>query len=512
MKTIYQAITLLLLSVLTGTFSACSDFLNMTPKSQRVVKSVEDERDIMASFLWFMRNKERSQITVFGVDAYAYPKWDVGTDLSLYSGECTVTTLSSVFYNKTTGLYTDKGIKKMTWQESMEEVWNRYYRFLGPLNQIVDDIERVEGNDTDLRNRVKGEALVWRAYAYFKLLQYYAPYKDNTYGIPMYLHPSEDIGTVMPKRETQTVVFNQIITDLNTVLELLKVTPPNNWTWAYRADFVHAMLSSIYLWKAESGAAESTDWAQVEQHATAAIGQKQLAASQAELVRLFDTAPTSTASDPESAEFFLRVVDKSLLILTSEAYHWSPALKGYSTGVANEEYYSMFADNDRRKTFYFRKDPQLERQNLPGTYNDKWGLTYYAARPGMLAPGIMMPYRLAEIVLNKAEALCKMNKMEEARQVLDMFRASRYDNPAPAAQETDLLQTIRNERFKEFMFEHDMLWLECKRTERTLKRTVNGVQYTLTGNDYRYSFPIPQTELKKNHNMVQTPGWENYYQ
>lgn len=37
--------------------SACSDFLDVTPRGKRVVQNVEDHRDILANYLYFMKNR-----------------------------------------------------------------------------------------------------------------------------------------------------------------------------------------------------------------------------------------------------------------------------------------------------------------------------------------------------------------------------------------------------------------------------------------------------------------------
>ena len=87
--------------------------------------------------------------------------------------------------------------------------WRSYYSFLGPINMIIEGIKTAEGDDERLRDYVQGEALVWRAYSYFKLLQYFSPYKQDEYGVPVYLKPYEDPGNAMPKRETQTMSTNE---------------------------------------------------------------------------------------------------------------------------------------------------------------------------------------------------------------------------------------------------------------------------------------------------------------
>ena len=47
-----------------------------------------------------------------------------------------------------------------------------------------------------------------------------------------------------------------------------------------------------------------------------------------------------------------------------------------------------------------------------------------------------------------------------------------------------------------------------KRLGTRVERVVNGTLYVLEPDDFRYSFPIPETEMSVNKNMVQNPGWD----
>ena len=120
--------------------------------------------------------------------------------LSIYTGESTLKITDRNYYDPSSNMYTAWGKSLLNWSQPQEDVWNYFYLFLGPLNNLIQEIKNAEGNDENMRNYVLGEALVWRVFLYFKLLQYYSPYKEDEYGLPMYLIPSEDIGTVMPMR------------------------------------------------------------------------------------------------------------------------------------------------------------------------------------------------------------------------------------------------------------------------------------------------------------------------
>lgn len=171
---------------------------------------------------------------------------------------------------------------------------------------IIDGITAAEGNDENLRNYVKGEALVWRAYSYFKLIQYYSPYKEDDYGIPVFLKPYDDPGNAMPQREKQSDVYRQILTDCQEVIDLIAETPSNQWNCAYEPRFIYGMLASIYCYKAMSAAAEENDWQQAITYADKAIAGRSFVRDQSVYDAMFDTPAQQTFRNDE---FYLRLVD-----------------------------------------------------------------------------------------------------------------------------------------------------------------------------------------------------------
>ena len=127
---------------------------------------------------------------------------------------------------------------------------------------------------------------------------------------------------------------------------------------------------------------------------------------------------------------------------------------------------------------------------------------------GFVYGGIIMLLRSADIQLIKAEALCRLGREGEAREALDFFKQGRYLDVPGSYTESNLLNEILKERKLEFYHEGDYWWLDMKRTGTRVERVVNGTLYILEPNDFRYSFPIPQSEMEVNKNMVQNPGWD----
>lgn len=474
-------------------FVGCNDFLNLKPRDTRVVSTIEDYRDIMANYLYFIKQINPQQITVFG-GFFIFPKFTIADRIVWYTGEVGVSRNSSYYFDSQSGNFSSTAVNMQTWTHTTDQEWKRFYSFLGPINMVVNGVQTAKGTNENLRQYVLGEALVWRAYSYFKLLQYYAPYKDNTYGIPICLDPTKDIGNILPKRETQTTCYKQIIGDLNTSLELLdKTIFVNNWNYTFNYDFIHAMLASIYTYKAMSGAAESTDWDNAYMHSNKAIGSRNLTNDPTVIQNIFDCSGKIADAEMKNDEFYIRIMDGNNEQLCNFVYEYGNG--DINDGIVPNEYFELYTENDIRKSAYFIGN-SANKYNIVGISG---------------GAGCNIPFRLAEMYLIRAEALIRMNKIGEAKSALEAFCLKRYITlPSIPSDATALLDMILLERKKEFYMENDFRWLDMKRLGVTRETTVNGEIYKLEANDFRYSFPIPASEMKVNKEMVQTPGWEKF--
>lgn len=137
--------------------------------------------------------------------------------------------------------------------------------------------------------------------------------------------------------------------------------------------------------------------------------------------------------------------------------------------------------------------------------------------------------RMAELYLNKAEALYYTGDEEGAREALKPVR-QRAGMPAVTAAGTDLLEAIKNERRIEFAFEEHRYfdvrrWKEAPKYfgstvhAITIKKYPDGkktydvdkLRSDVGGDrkwdDKMYWLPIPKSEMDKNPNLVQNPGY-----
>lgn len=495
MKKIY----LWILSVVAIFVSGCGDFLDMKPKDMKVVSTIEDYRDILADYMRALR-LGGDDCKVFG-EWYMWPQFNVSEHCAFRSGELSYNQYSTIYYDGNTGKYTDHAVRNLIWQGTGDGIWNSYYKFLGPINLIIGGIGTAEGDDERLRDYVKGEALVWRAFSYFKLLQYFSPYKNNEYGIPVYLKPYEDAGNAMPPREKQTDVYRQILGDCEEVLALLERTPSTGWNYAYNYRFVYGMMTSIYSYKAMSAAAEEDDWDNAVKYADLALEGRKFTRDE-EAYRAMFNAWESNLEPNDEFYFRLASVGGELPGNMGGIYCNKPDNSSYvAAKLSDPAWYARYREDDVRKDVFFEAPCLHNKYNCqPNGFFDEW--------LGYVRGGTVLLYRTAETQLNKAEALYRMGKTVEAKEALNTFKQGRYQDVTGSYTESEILDEILKERKLEFYHEQDMWWLDQKRTGTRQERVVNGVRYVLEPDDCRYSFPIPTSELEVNKNMVQTPGWD----
>lgn len=100
--------------------------------------------------------------------------------------------------------------------------WRMYYRFIANANMIINNIDKAVGSEAD-KNAIKGEALVYRAWAHFQLVQLFGKRYDKTtvpntqLGVPIMLTNTFD----GQPRNTVEEVYTQVITDLDAAITAL---------------------------------------------------------------------------------------------------------------------------------------------------------------------------------------------------------------------------------------------------------------------------------------------------
>jgi len=170
----------------------------------------------------------------------------------------------------------------------------------------------------------------------------------------------------------------------------------------------------------------------------------------------------------------------------------------YSIAKVPLSVYTSFAENDLRKSLFFRINADQTiffRGNYTGTAN---------ARLASVA--------LDEVYLIAAEGFARMGNSVKALQYLNALLSTRWKKgtfvPLQAGTAAEALELVKDERKKQLLF-RGIRWMDLKRYNRdgagiNLTRTVSGKTYTLPAKDGRWSVAIPEDIIEKT-GMPQNP-------
>lgn len=484
----------ILVFIIAISFMSCDDFLDLKPKNVRGVETLEDIRSLLGAHLKFL--SDPTTTTSLG-EGYISP-WNqyIYQYTSCYSGQLMYKYLTD--WN--TGELTEFGKQYLNWEYSgTASTWNFLYLGIGPLNLIIDKAEEYHNEDPKIADYIIGEAKFWRAFQYFRLLEYYSPYKIKSEGVPVYLKGHVDpVNAKLPKN-SQTEVYEQILGDLNDVLSLLDETSADlSYNIAFYPNIINGLLARVYQYKAESGAGEATDWENAKMHAEVAINNRTLYSSANKIKEMFDSQDISYSG----AECDLRLATDIYILDFYGSY------PDFNT---EQEIFDLHLEGDIRKEAYFDEAYDWDTGGMVAVadkFSSKGWDTYRFP---------VAPFRLAELKLIKAEAQAKLNDLGGAIQTINDFRDARYPtghNPVAGGQ-NQVLDSIMLERKREFVFEFGYWWFDMKRTQTEMTRTFETVvddnpvihEFKLEGDDFRYTFPLPDSEIELNFDIEQDPRW-----
>jgi hypothetical protein len=389
-------------------------------------------------------------------------------------------------------------------QFHIKTVWEQSYRGVSRANLAIDNIPRVNGDET-LKNRLINEAKFLRALFYFNLVQLYGDVPLITSGE----YKTEDLN-----RAPVEDVYSQIIKDLTDAQQLPETQAEKGRATKGSAT---ALLARVYLVKA-SITNSADDYRKAAQYAQEVIGSKQYSLVE----NYYDLWDPTKKNGPEhifSAQFTNGQAGTGAGNSISHCV--------FSTGLSDNEpvllvtdtvqFYNVFDDNDQRKNVSFAKrlfDPSKDSYfefAIPRfrKYIDTTILATSTSQAAINVPII----RYADVFFTLAEATNEtegpnsvaynaLNQIRRRayRQPLDAV--SPYDIPSGLTQ-ADFRDTLRAERFKEFVTEQTR-WLDLVRWKILVKTVKNIPGKNIDFKNYR--FPIPQRERDINPEGL----WQNW--
>ena len=372
-------------------------------------------------------------------------------------------------------LYTDAERQAVAWLQGIDpnagfNDWSLPYRVVYAANQALAGLP---ANNIPSRqaawNNVKGEALFFRAFAYYQLAQIFAPAYDSSTAPTdegICLRHTADVSEKFTRSSVQAT-YDQILADLAAAGSLL----PTDSVWfptrPSRAA-VYGLLARV--------------WLCIRDYRKAYAYSDSCLQIQGSLMQ-YDTINANGATPPFSR--FNPEVIFSAVYLSSGP---SANRKSWVDTLLLRSYSS----NDLRSRLFFKGGYFF------GKY-DQGGYNFC---------GIATD----ELILTRAECAARIGYVSAAMDDLNRLLVTRWAAgtyvPRTAVDADDAVQQILTERRKELLY-RGLRWTDLRRLNKekrwrvTLSRVVNGVLCTLPPNDPRYVYPIPDSVLAMNPGMYQ---------
>jgi hypothetical protein len=486
-----------LAALITGFTVSCSDdYLNTFPTDQiGAEKALENVTNAMSS----LNGIHRSMYFQWANQGEA-GEGSMNINRDMLGEDLVMTSSGNGWYNTTYQWTAHRGETNST----AYFPWRMYYRFIANANIIINKIDNASGS-LAMKRAIKGEALCYRAWGHFQLVQLYGKRYDGTAvpnsqpGVPIMLSNTYE-GMA---RNTVEEVYAQINKDLDSAIV--------NLTGYSRANKSHFNVNVAKGIKARV-ALTMQNWSQAATLAAEARTGFSLMTN-SEYREGFNNYSNrewmwgSTVQSDQTTYFY------SYFAYMSRNFS-STNIRGNPKAIFTVLYNNTaFTSTDVRKQNF---DPtgQHTSLGLPSNFTKK---TYtsqkYLAAGGADSRGDVVYMRAAEMYLIEAEAYARMGGQEvAARAALNALRQNRETVPAnyvaSAATGAALIDEIMLNRRLELWGE-GFRFTDLKRLNLPLVRTGGNhtvslcIETNIPAGDVRWQWLIPKQELDANPLMVQ---------
>jgi starch-binding outer membrane protein, SusD/RagB family len=396
---------------------------------------------------------------------------------------------------------------------NIRNVWRDYYRALVNVNNIIENIHRVETKNAEeiaTIEKILGDAHLIRAFYYHQLIiRWGKPYNPATastdLGVPLVLTYSP---ATRPARASVQQVYDQILADISQAETRLPNATAQGATIVTK-DAAMALKSRVLLNMQNYSAAALTSSQLI------ATGRYPLVNNIGQLINMW--------YQDSGAEVIFRLT-ASISELPGGIHNglylgWVAARQRYTPDFVPQQWVvDIYEANDLRKQVYISNLP-VSIANIE--YDDVYLLNKFPGNPALRSGAstnykhLPIVFRIAETHLNLAEALYMDNKPAEALAAINEVRQARG---LVALTSTDnLFEEIKMERTRELIGEgfrlNDLMrWGEGVHRSAAQENAIieTGPHYeqlSIPAGHPKFVWGIPQNDITTNPNLVQNQGW-----
>lgn len=385
------------------------------------------------------------------------------------------------------------------WQDSPTYFWNSAYNGISAANHALVALEKFK--ESPLKEAVKGEALLWRAYHHFMLVNLFGKHYDqNTastdLGVPYATEPEVEFVVQYPRNTVQEV-YDLAERDLLEGLDLISdafFTGTKKFRFNKRAAL--AFASRFFLFKG--------DYENCIAYGLQLLGQNPSILVR-DLIQVYDVI---SAYDVLRAAYGDPFLDANILM--SETFSWFQRdswgyrlnrneLRALYTGPLNPT--NSFDDSRVGEPGIWSLSnggavtPRFREYFSKETLSSNTGLGY---KMSLLITG-------EEVVLNVAEAYLQLGNISSALEYLNYLAEKRYygqiydsdfqilrNHYNQPTDEEALLSTLLHERDKEFHM-YGMRWFDIRRYNISITHDL----YDFNSQEFVESFVLPADDLRR---------------
>lgn len=478
MKRIHQTALYALAAALTLVLSACNDFLDVKPKSEKL------ENELFENAAGFEDAISGVYASLQGQRLYGRDLLFAVPDVLSQDLECYSTSMQAL------ARYDYSGVDAL--RQQLDAIWTQAYQVNGYANNILNNLEDHRG--LPLYNDYRGEMLAVRALLHFDLLRLFAPTDETATGIPYVTTYSKDISPFLTVADD----YQHILADLTEAEKLLAddattVTYPRNDDHStaflnYRQTHfnlyaVQALLARVYWYRG--------DMANAAAYAEKVIQSGKFPLADPTEVEDFlagTLSPKETLFGVYSSSYLETARDYLYNYLMYQSFNPYFDATGSKHLLPYDALYDLDVEagtQDYRRSWFTESGAIAKCLKLVDHYALE---DQVPASRSQLISGVTL-LRSGELYLIAADALLDTNPAQ-ARTYYNALTAHR-GLPALRSDETLTHDRIFNEYHKE-MYGEGQVWFNMKR--RNMDIQSNAESRTIPASNAIYVIPIPADE------------------
>ncbi|MBL0939307.1 MAG: RagB/SusD family nutrient uptake outer membrane protein [Gemmatimonadaceae bacterium] len=353
-------------------------------------------------------------------------------------------------------------------------MWTAIYQQIDRDNVLINKVPQIALVTDPVRSDVMGQAYFLRALGFHNLVKFWG-------GVPIPTKPINAPADAQAyTRATVTEVYTQILKDLDSATVLIRNTTNTRYATVMAA---RALRARVLFYRAglTGNAASATDYQGALDAANQVLaGRDTLTVPYADL---FSATGSNTTEDIFRVSFNATETNG----ISNYYLQVGRAEVAPSTSID-----AAYPAGDARKAWSIRPSGNAGRP-LNGNK--------YAARPGTEHVHVI---RLAEVILIKAEALARLNRLPEAVAAYNKVRTRAglgvHTLGNQVTTQTDVINAIELERRLELAFEGDR-WPDLNRLGKAI--AVKGI----ADRPGQALFPIPLRDTRTSPGLVQNTGY-----